>query len=294
MSPSLEAFDDASADGMNDASPSAPNDARPCGWCRAPLADPRARYCSTRCRQTAWRLRRRSVVDAGVSDAPGVFAYADPPYPGFARKYYGDQPTFGGEVDHRALVASLEASGYAGWALSTSARALRDVLAPCPPTARVCAWTKPHGVPSTTAGIHNAWEPLIVVGGRQRRPGVRDHLRALPARGGGDLMGRKPLAFCAWLFDLLGMAPGDQLVDIFPGTGVVTQAWEALSSTPRGDARRYLSLGADGDASLGPRGDASPRPGRDASADGMGDGPVVHAGVNDASPGAPGDGGRLP
>ena len=229
-----------------------------CGWCRAPLSDPRARYCSTRCRQTAWRLRRRSVVDAGVGDASGVFAYADPPYPGLARKYYGDEPTYAGEVDHRALIASLEDSGYTGWALSTSARALRDVLLLCPVGARVCAWVKPHGVPKATRGIHNAWEPLIVVGGRQRRPGVRDHLRALPARFGGELVGRKPIAFCAWLFDLLGMAPGDQLVDLFPGTGVVTQAWEALSSRAAGNGRRYLSLGADGDASADGLGDASP------------------------------------
>lgn len=190
---------------------------------------------------------------------PGVFAYADPPYPGLSSKYYRDEPTFAGEVDHRALVASLEASGYAGWALSTSARALRDVLGLCPPTARVCAWTKPHGVPRATRGIHNAWEPVIVVGGRQRRPGVRDHLRALPARFGGELPGRKPLAFCAWLFDLLGMAPGDQLVDLFPGTGVVTRAWEALSSRAAGDGRRYLSLGVDGDASLGALADGGAR-----------------------------------
>ncbi len=43
-------------------------------------------------------------------------------------------------------------------------------------------------------------------------------------------MGRKPVAFCAWLFDLLGMVPGDELVDLFPGTGAVTRAWRELSS----------------------------------------------------------------
>jgi hypothetical protein len=49
-------------------------------------------------------------------------------------------------------------------------------------------------------------------------------------------MGRKPLAFCAWLFDLLGMRPGDELEDLFPGTGIVSKAW--------------ASLGADADAGL--------------------------------------------
>lgn len=35
-------------------------DAHVCGWCSEPLADPRARYCCKRCRQTAWR----ALVDA--------------------------------------------------------------------------------------------------------------------------------------------------------------------------------------------------------------------------------------
>lgn len=118
-----------------------------------------------------------------------------------------------------------------GWALSTSARALGDILSLCPRgDVRVAAWVKPHGVSSRTCGIHNVWEPVIVAGGRQRPPGVPDGLVALPARGGGELPGRKPLAFCAWLFRLLGMAPGDELEDLFPGTGVVGRAWRELSS----------------------------------------------------------------
>lgn len=217
-----------------------------CGWCRADGLSDRARFCSRRCRQSAFRLRRRSQV-ATASLTPGCFAYADPPYPGLSSKYYRDEPSYQGEVDHVALIASLRTSGYTGWALSTSARALRDLLPRCPPEARVCAWVKPIGVPSTTNGIHNTWEPVIVVGGRQRPPGVRDWLRAMPARLGGEtLMGRKPLAFCAWLFDLLGMAPGDTFVDLYPGTGVVTRAWEALSASAPSDDRPSRSTWATG------------------------------------------------
>lgn len=40
------------------------------------------------------------------------------------------------------------------------------------------------------------------------------------------LIGAKPRAFCMWVFDLLGAAPGDTLDDIFPGTGAVGVAWE--------------------------------------------------------------------
>lgn len=98
--------------------------------------------------------------------------------------------------------------------------------------ARVCAWVKPIGVSVRTYGLHNTWEPVIVVVGRHRRPGKRDWLRAMPARGEGTLPWRKPIAFCAWLFDLLGMLPGDTLVDLFPGTGIVSRAWAELSSGP--------------------------------------------------------------
>ncbi len=178
-----------------------------------------------------------------------VFAYADPPYPGRARKYYGKEASYGGEVDHRELIASLTAAGYAGWALSTAADALRAVLPLCPPEARVCAWVKPIGAAPRTYGLHNTWEPLIVVPGRRLRPGRRDWLSAQPARGGGALPGRKPIAFCAWLFDSLGMLPGDELVDLFPGTGVVGRAWAEASGYASARARDDASVrsSANGD-----------------------------------------------
>lgn len=249
---------DASPSSPGDTSPTAANDGHICGWCRSRLEDPRARYCGRKCRQAAFRLRRRQTTDA-ANELPGTFAYADPPYPGLAAKYYKGEVTYGGEVDHRELVLSLEASGYTGWALSTSQAALRDVLPLCPAGARICAWVKPIGASTRTFGLHNTWEPLIVVRGRQVRPGKPDWLRAQPARGGGALPGRKPIAFCAWLFDCLGMLPGDRLVDLFPGTGVVSRAWASL--TP---ARTTLAVGV-GDASPGYRNDVSLPPGGDAS-----------------------------
>ncbi len=211
-----------------------------CGWCRSELpatAGRSAKYCDQRCRQSAWRARQLASLEYSC-DGAARFAYADPPYPRLAKKYYGREATYAGEVDHRALVARLEAGGYLGWALSTSARALRDVLPICPEGARVCAWTKPIGTRPQTRGIHSTWEPLIVVGGRRRRPGRRDWLCAQPARFGGELAGRKPLGFCTWMFGLLGMQPGDALDDLFPGTGIVTRAWAAVSRGAPGDASR--------------------------------------------------------
>ena len=37
--------------------------------------------------------------------------------------------------------------------------------------------------------------------------------------------GEKPERFCFWLFEVLGLRPGDELVDLFPGSGAVTRAW---------------------------------------------------------------------
>ncbi len=87
----------------------------------------------------------------------------------------------------------------------------------------------------------------------------------MPARGGGDLIGRKPLAFCAWLFEALGMLPGDELVDLFPGTGIVGRAWAELSRSAErdGTSMQYLddesSSLQEGDASLLEHGDAFAR-----------------------------------
>lgn len=199
-----------------------------CSWCRQELpatATARRRFCEQRCRQAAFRVRRSSETLERTSN-PLVFAYADPPYPGYARKLYRRR-----EVSHAALIASLEASCYAGWALSTSSKTLRDVLPLCPERAQVCAWVKPIGVSSRTRGLHSTWEPVIVCAGRKLPPGVRDWFSAQPARRGGSLSGRKPLAFCSWLFRALGMLPGDELVELFPGTGIVSRAWKELSSS---------------------------------------------------------------
>lgn len=179
------------------------------------------------------------------------FAYADPPYPGQA-KLYRDHPDFAGEVDHAELVAGLERDYPDGWALSTSVPALADVLAFCPPAGRskgggsvragtgvrVCSWIR-KPMPMPPARVMWTWEPLIVRAPhwRQRHSGdfVADWLRATPPTGflGGQIIGQKPTAFVHWLFDLLGARPGDELVDIFPGSGAVGATWAALTQQER-------------------------------------------------------------
>lgn len=216
-----------------------------CDWCgKNPCPGPTQAYCGRKCRQAAFRTRKRYGTAHGPASAatPLLLAYADPPYVGKAKRYYGDQPTYAGEVDHVALLTQLEQrrldGRLAGYALSCSSDSLqRHVLPYVPAEHWIGAWGKlPNRVPAETYGRHVRWEALVVVGGRKRRPGVSDLLLATPARLGGEtLPGRKPIAFCVWLFEALGMLPGDELEDLFPGTGVVTRCWRAIGG-PRGVA----------------------------------------------------------
>lgn len=181
------------------------------------------------------------------------FAYADPPYPGQARRHYGGagDPYEGhiSEVDHAALIAELERDFPDGWALSTSASALQEVLAVCPPPparrsgrrpagagVRVCAWLVPNAAPCPPQRVLWSWEPVLLRGGRWRRDGdevfVRDAVVIPNMAGflGGTLIGAKPAAFVEWVCHLLGARPGDELVDLFPGSGAVGDAWRRYSA----------------------------------------------------------------
>lgn len=199
-----------------DASPAAGHDGsgRVCVWCCGPIPA-RARRdavcCSVRCRQARHRFLR-TIGRAAQAGAfrPLRLACADPPYPGRASLYRG-HPDYAGEVDHAALIAQL--AGYDGWALSTSAEALPQVLALCPAGTRVAAWHRGARAVPARWPLH-AWEPVLYFGGRQvsRRPGgIRrvdsivcglTPVTTVPGR----VIGAKPAAVCRWIFDLLGAA----------------------------------------------------------------------------------------
>jgi len=161
------------------------------------------------------------------------FAYADPPYPGQSAALYGNHPDYAGEVDHAELIGRLERDYPDGWALSTSAQALPVVLRLCPLTARVAAWHKSNSSPiRTTRDWIWTWEPVIVAGGR---PGhrVRDALSsAVPARSSKRIVGQKPEIFSRWVLELLGAEPGDQVDDLFAGSGAVQQVLDNWQRQP--------------------------------------------------------------
>jgi hypothetical protein len=158
------------------------------------------------------------------------FAYADPPYPGQSEKHYSEHPDYAGEVDHHELVARLTVEYPAGWALSTNPGCLHWILPLVPERHRVLAWVKPFAAWKRNHWPAYAWEPVILVGGQSRygtRQTPRDYVsEPMTMRKG--LSGVKPLAFCLWLFECLGMEPDDELDDLFPGSGAVTDALEVF------------------------------------------------------------------
>jgi hypothetical protein len=169
-------------------------------------------------------------------------AYADPPYPGKARMHYAQEAVARGaeakEVNLRVLLGYLCDAYPDGWALSTNASSLKAVLAleTCPDDVRVTAWVKTWCVFKVGVNPAYAWEPVLFWRGRQRRSRreltVRDWLACPATMNGRDNVGAriktpgaKPPEFWFWLFRLLGLGPGDELHDIFPGSGAGGRAW---------------------------------------------------------------------
>ena len=95
-------------------------------------------------------------------------------------------------------------------------------------------WVKPFAVFRRGVDPAYTWEPVIYRTARkwnEKQPTVRDfHSANITMKRG--LPGAKPESFCFWIFDLLGASPGDEFVDVFPGTGAVTLAWHSWCGRP--------------------------------------------------------------
>jgi len=157
-------------------------------------------------------------------------AYADPPYPGCAH-LYKDHPDYAGEVDHLQLLSDLQE--YDGWCLHTSSVALQHVLLDAftfTDDFRVMAWVKPFAAFKANVSVAYAWEPVLVKAAR--KPVVKQGMiyrdwcsESITLQRG--LTGAKPEKVCHWLFEVMGCEPEDEMHDLFPGTGAVTEAWES-------------------------------------------------------------------
>jgi len=154
------------------------------------------------------------------------FAYADPPYLGCGARYANDHPDaliWNDMETHRDLIGRLNSEYPDGWAMSASSPSLKTLIPMLADDCRVCAWVKPFAVFRPNVGVAYAWEPVIIRGGRRRsrqQPTVRDWFSCeITLRKG--LVGAKPPAVVHWILDLLNVQRGDEVDDLFPGTGVV-------------------------------------------------------------------------
>lgn len=231
---------------------------RACDWCCGEISATvrrDARFCSKRCRQAAHRFERLAVARARAA-TPLRLAYADPPYPGTAARYYSEHPDYAGEVDHEGLLSQLQE--FDGWALSTSAVALPEVLSSCPPGVRVAAWFRGER-PTTSYSPLSAWEPVVYLGARRylspgsaRRVDALVHIARPRLTDPRRIIGAKPATFCAWLFQLLGLSADDELVDLFPGSRGVGLSWETYRAAAEAsrDDQGATGLADQVDASL--------------------------------------------
>lgn len=174
-------------------------------------------------------------------------AIADPPYPPFvgsggrknrASRWYGDgqrsstdrpadfHPDAGdwdNPLRHRALLEDL-ARDFDGWAIATSPDGL-EAYGPLPAACRVMAWVKPNAQPGSHR-LLSKWEPVIVYPPEGRRSnrgsaGSMSDVLICPAPRVG-FIGAKPPEWTAWVLDALGHASGDEVADLFEGSGLVT------------------------------------------------------------------------
>lgn len=155
-------------------------------------------------------------------------AYADPPYLGQSHRYPEHPDAVRWDDPEAHLDLLLRLTDYDGWAMSCSTPSLGLLLASAPPGVRVAAWVKPFCAFKANVRVAYSWEPVLFVPVPGRREGdrvTRDHLaEVITLRRG--LVGAKPARFCRWVLDLLGYMPGDELVDLFPGTGSMGQVLE--------------------------------------------------------------------
>lgn len=162
-------------------------------------------------------------------------AYADPPYLGCGKLYpeHPDALKWDDPDEHIKLLQKLE-DDYDGWAYSASSPSLpvllsyRNVL----PSFRIAAWVKPFAAFKRNVRIAYTWEPVIFKPGRDRsKDGAsvgRDHLaESITLKKG--LTGAKPEKFCLWVLNLLGYVEGDEVDDLFPGTGVMGRVLDQRS-----------------------------------------------------------------
>ena len=179
-------------------------------------------------------------------------AIADPPYLGRASTWYGSSirksqlgAVHGGTAKinykpadyhpeahlwddietHKTLIEKLE-SDYDGFALCLAHDNLQQLLPLFTVKVKVCIWHK-WTLPSRSC-ISNSYEPVIIKVPDARKGAIKGlttpDVMTYQKREGMGFAGRKPKAFTHWILDLLQYKEGDQVDDLFNGSGAVIEA----------------------------------------------------------------------
>jgi hypothetical protein len=173
-------------------------------------------------------------------------AIADPPYLGRAHRWYGVGGRAKGRGKGRAdehpeaylwdkpethidLALTLLAD-FDGFAIACTSHSLSTYLSVIETESengiRILSWIKPASLPSGSR-ITQSWEPVIVKvpkerKGRGKGKQMIDYLICTAPRKG--FAGSKPTQWTWWVMDAMGYKEGDEIVDLFNGSGAVNQA----------------------------------------------------------------------
>lgn len=179
-----------------------------------------------------------------------ILVIADPPYPPFvgsggrknrASRWYGegqrsvqdvpaDQHDEAAEWDeparHKLLLSQLLDTAD-GFAIATSPDGIA-AYGQLPAAMRIMAWVKPNAQPGSHR-LRSSWEPVLLFPPRSRRSN-RTPLGMAPdvlvcRINTGAFRGQKPSKWTYWVLDALSYNPFcDQVIDMFPGSGAVSEA----------------------------------------------------------------------
>jgi hypothetical protein len=175
-------------------------------------------------------------------------AIADPPYLGRAHRWYGVGGRAKGNGKGRAdehpeafvwdkpeshINLALDLiNNYDGFAIACSSHSLSTYLSVIPTESengiRILSWIKPGSLPSGSR-ITQSWEPVIVKvpkerKGRGKGKQMVDYLVCPAPRTG--FVGSKPDKWTIWILDAMGYKNGDIVLDLFPGSGSVSNSLE--------------------------------------------------------------------
>ena len=146
-----------------------------------------------------------------------------------APEYHPDAHLWDEPERHWQLMADLDRD-YDGWALAASAKTLPVLAQGIPDGARIAIWHVTNAIPDGNR-VSTRWEPVILRQPDARRAygtgyAIGDVLSAPHPMS--SFVGAKPDTWTRWVLDMLGYQPGDQVDDLFPGSGAVQRAMEVL------------------------------------------------------------------